>query len=1018
MATQTRLMEVLANAMQQNMQRGQRGPPEETLSRKIESFHKLHPPTFDHSSDPLDADDWLREVEKKLDLTTCDDFECVTLATHKLVGTARAWWDSYCDSHRNPAEITWDEFMEAFREHHIPEAIVDRKVEEFRNLKMGKMTVQEYTNRFQQLMRYAPDETNTEKKKIYYFRKGLHHGMKLHLEAHDVTTLHQLIGKALKVEKARQECEEGRQQKRKIDQFRAGPPQRPRFSAPPAQQTRPRVPPPAAQQSRSTTGGSGGTPGAWKPRAPPAAPTGGFAVTCFSYHQQGHKSFECTQKTRTGGQQYQTPAKAPAPGGQLQRTPSRTAPPATRGKLNHLTAEDAATAPDVALGEYLVDSAKATVLFDTGASCSYISSDFVKQRSLPLTPRPRPIITSSPLGEKRSTHMCRDVHIIIEQQTFKVDLTMLESVGIHVILGMDWMTKHKGVISCDPRFVSLTHPNGQEIKFTPTYPRTATTACAMSDKAEKTLEDVPVVCEYPDVFPEELTGMPPDRDIEFVIDLIPGTGPVAQRPYRMAVGELEELKKQLRKLLDQGFIRASVSPWASPILFVDKKDGTQRMCVDYRTLNSVTIKNKYPLPRIDDLLNQLRKAKYFSKIDLRSGYHQMKIRESDIPKTAFTTRYGLYEYTVVSFGLTNAPAYFMNMMNKVFMEELDKFVVVFIDDILIYSETAEEHEEHLRIVMEKLRAHQLYAKFSKCEFWMEEVAFLGHVLSAKGVAVDPTKIEAVTEWKQPSNITEIRSFLGLAGYYRRFIENFSKIAKPMTELLKNNTKFEWTEACEQSFQTLKDKLTSAPVLTLPDVKKDFVVYCDASRQGLGCVLMQEGKVIAYASRQLKKHEENYPTHDLELATVIHALKIWRHYLMGNKCDIYTDHKSLKYFFTQKELNMRQRRWLELIKDYDLEIHYHPGKANVVADALSRKGYCNTMMVKEEQPVLHEELHSFQLEIVEDGALHEMQVSYDLEGRIRAGQKGCPKIEFLVKQMRINKLTDYRVDGQGTVWLKN
>ncbi|CAN6288290.1 unnamed protein product [Urochloa humidicola] len=238
------------------------------------------------------------------------------------------------------------------------------------------------------------------------------------------------------------------------------------------------------------------------------------------------------------------------------------------------------------------------------------------------------------------------------------------------------------------------------------------------------------------------------------------------------------------------------------------------------------------------------------------------------------------------------------------MEKLDKFVVVFIDDILIYSEIAEEHEEHLRIVMEKLRAHQLYAKFGKCEFWMEEVAFLGHVLSAKGVAVDPTKIEAVTEWKQPSNVTEIRSFLGLAEYYRRFIENFSKIAKPMTELLKNNTKFEWTEACEQSFQTLKDKLTSAPVLTLPDVKKDFIVYCDASRQGLGCVLMQEGKVIAYASRQLKKHEENYPTHDLELAAVIHGLKIWRHYLMGNKCDIYTDHKSLKYFFTQKELNMR------------------------------------------------------------------------------------------------------------------
>jgi hypothetical protein len=295
----------------------------------------------------------------------------------------------------------------------------------------------------------------------------------------------------------------------------------------------------------------------------------------------------------------------------------------------------------------------------------------------------------------------------------------------------------------------------------------------------------------------------------------------------------------------------------------------------------------------------------------------------------------LYEFVVVPLGLTNAPAYFMNLMNKVFMEELDRFVVVFIDDILIYSETAEEHEEHLRIVLERLRQQKLYAKFNKCEFWMEKVAFLGHVLSAEGMAVDPSKVESVTKWEQPLNVTDIRSFLGMAGYYRRFIENFSNIASLMTELLKNNTKFEWLEACEKSFQELKKRLTTAPVLTLPDIKKDFVVYCDASKQGLGCVLMQEGKVVAYASRQLKKHEENYPTHDLELAAVVHALKIWRHYLMGNKCELFTDHKSLKYFFTQTELNMRQRRWLELIKDYDIEINYHLGKANVVADALSR-----------------------------------------------------------------------------------
>ena len=272
------------------------------------------------------------------------------------------------------------------------------------------------------------------------------------------------------------------------------------------------------------------------------------------------------------------------------------------------------------------------------------------------------------------------------------------------------------------------------------------------------------------------------------------------------------------------------------MLLVEKKDKSLRMVVDYRALNEVTIKNKYPLPMINDLFDQLQGAKVFSKIDLRSGYHQLMIREKDIPKIAFTTRYGLYEYTVMSFGLTNAPAYFMSMMNKVFMEFLDKFVVVFIDDIMVYSKNEEEHKEHLRLVIEKLREHQLYAKFSKCEFWLKEDGFLGHVISGEGIAVDPTKVQSVTGWLAPTLVSEIHSFLGLAGYYQRLIKNFSKIVKPMTKLLKKDTKFKWMEDCEASFQELKKRLTTAPVLTLPDIRKDFQVYCDASLLGLGGVL--------------------------------------------------------------------------------------------------------------------------------------------------------------------------------------
>nr|ABA97532.1 retrotransposon protein, putative, Ty3-gypsy subclass [Oryza sativa Japonica Group] len=373
------------------------------------------------------------------------------------------------------------------------------------------------------------------------------------------------------------------------------------------------------------------------------------------------------------------------------------------------------------------------------------------------------------------------------------------------------------------------------------------------------------------------------------------------------------------------------------------------MCVDYLALNEVTIKNKYPLPRIDVLFDQLKGTKVFSKIELRSGYHQLRIREEDIPKTAFTTRYGLYECTVMSFGLTNAPAFFINLMNKVFTEFRDKFVVVFIDDILIYSKSEEEHEQHLRLVLEKLQEHQLYAKFSKCDFWLSEVKFLGHVITAQGVAVDLSNVESVT-----------------------------KIARPRTQLLKKDEKFKWTAECDKSFEELKKKLVSAPVLILPDQTKDFQIYCDASRHGLGCVLMQEGRVVAYASRQLRPHEGNYPTHDLELAAV--------------------------------------RRWLELIKDYDMSIHYHPGKANVVADALSRKSYCNALCTEDMCKELQQELEHLNLGLVEHGYVAALEARPTLVDQVRAAQVNDPEIAELKKNMRVEKARDFHEDEHSTIWL--
>jgi hypothetical protein len=437
-----------------------------------------------------------------------------------------------------------------------------------------------------------------------------------------------------------------------------------------------------------------------------------------------------------------------------------------------------------------------------------------------------------------------------------------------------------------------------------------------------------------------------------------------------------------------------------------------RMCIDYRFLNEVTIKNKYPLPRIDDLFDHLQGAKYFSKIDLRSGYHQLRIKEADVQKTTFVTRYGQYEFMVMPFGLTNAPAIFMNLMNKVFMEELDKFVVAFIDDILIYSKSHKDHEHHLRIVLERLRAHQLYAKLRKCEFWLEKIAFLGHILTTKGIEVDPSKV-AVSKWKQPSNVSEVRSFLGMTGYYRRFIKGFSSIARPMTELLKKDNKFVWTPKCEESFQIIKKKLTTMPVLTLPDIHQNFIIFCDASRQGLGCVLMQNEKVIAYASRLLKPHEQNYSTHVLELAAIVHALKIWRHYLIGNKCHVFTYHKSLKYILSQPDLNLRQRRWMELIKDYDIEIHYHPGKANVVEDALSRKPFGE----KATNFLEDWKRESAQLNacLGDNGSL---EVKPMLEDLICKAQRLDTETVSIAERARKEQLPDLKTDEEGTLWFKD
>ncbi|GJX86454.1 putative reverse transcriptase domain-containing protein [Tanacetum coccineum] len=537
--------------------------------------------------------------------------------------------------------------------------------------------------------------------------------------------------------------------------------------------------------------------------------------------------------------------------------------------------------PNVVTGTFLLNNQYASVLFNLGSDRSFANTRF----SSLLDIKPNKIEDSYEVeladGRIVSTNnVLKGCTLSLVNHVFEIDLLPIELGTFDVIIGMDWLVKHDVVIVYGEKFVRMPYGN------------------------------------------------------KSLIVEVPGAALVARAPYRLATSEMKELSVQLQGLLEKGFIHPSSSPWGAPVLFVKKKNGSFRMCIDYRELNKLAVKNRY---------------------------QQLRIKE---------------EYIPMQFGSTNAPAVFMDLMNRVCKPYLDKFIIVFIDDILVYSNDEEEHEKHLKIILELFRKERLYAKFSKCNFWLDSVQFMGHVIDRNGVHVDPAKIEAIKSWAAPTMQTGVREFLRLAGYYRRFIE-------------------------EEAFQTLKQKLCSAPILALPEGTEDFVVYCDASLKGYGAVLMQREKVIAYASRQLKVHEENYTTHDLELGAVVFALRLWRHYLYGTKCVVFTDHKSLQYILNQKELNLRQRRWIELLSDYDCEIRYHPGKANVVADALSQKEIIKPLCVRALMMTVHN----------------------DLPKQIREAQKEAMKRKYVRKENLgrfIKPIFEFRPDGTrcfgNRVWL--
>lgn len=612
------------------------------------------------------------------------------------------------------------------------------------------------------------------------------------------------------------------------------------------------------------------------------------------------------------------------------------------------------------------------VMVDSGSSGNFIAQQWVNKHNMATAPATGSVKLANG-NIARVVGTLPSAHLTIGSYQTTLPLTVLDLDGHDIVLGHPWLKAVNPHINWQSGYMVITkrtrkhtlramdtadlgegihvissisyqrhaHPDDETylLSITDTdAPKSPPLEPQFKTQADRLIKL------FADVFPSDLpSGLPPKRTMDYTISLEPGNEPPCRPLYRLAPDELDELKSTLASLLEKQFIQPSISPFGAPVLFVKKKDGSRRMVIDYRALNKITTKNKYPIPLIDDLLDSLAGSKIWTGLDLMSGYHQSRVAPEDTHKTAFRTRYGSYEFRVVPFGLCNAPSYFSNMMADVLRPYLDKFVIVYIDDILIYSKTPEEHEEHVKLVLQRLREAKLYAKLSKCAFFQQRIEFLGYIITPEGISPDPRKIQAVQDWPKPTNVTEVLRFLGFAGFYRRFVKGYSSIAAPLSDLTKagaGTTPVTWNPTAESAFSALKQAMTTAPVLQPFDPGKPIKVTTDASDVGIGAELAQQhGSVwhpVAFLSRKLTPAEQNYPTHEKELLAIIHALKTWSHYLSGSHFTVYTDHHPLRYLHSQPSLSKRQARWLDTLAEHDFEVRYIPGPSNRVADALSRQ----------------------------------------------------------------------------------
>ena len=716
-------------------------PIEKLISYK--HFKECDPPKFEGHKDVVITYKWLREMEAAFKLSKCREDQKVGFAVHSFQAEALYWWDTIEQSMGEIVvnQMTWNDFKALVTDKFCPKGEMDRIEVRLLQFQAGDMNHREYTSKFEEMARFVPHLVTPESKRITRYIHGLPPKVRILVKSTSPSTYQATVNLAadmfeevVESEKVPMKQEvvvrkgessgsrpftlQNTLKKRKFGQTGFG-------SSVPQCKIYKKFHSGVCRMARPNTCFRCGKMGHFASRCPEAE--------CFECGQKGHMKSDCPKLK---------PIPVPLRSVSDQRRAGGSSSAGTVGRAFTMTTEEARALPDVVSGTFLVNDIPARILFDSGASRSFISMKFmmllkVCSKKLDVAFR----VETASNEFVTISNIVEGCFVELEGIKFPVRLHVMTLGGFDVVLGMDWLSQFEAQINCKRKIILVQAPEGKTVSIIGDRDDNSVKIVSMikaeklltkgcesylayvidNTKVVKKLEDIPVVRDFADVFPEDLPGIPPDREIEFRIDLIPGTKPIAKTPYRLAPSELKELFSQLQELLEKGFIRPSSSPWGAPVLFVKKKDGSLRMCIDYRELNKATIKNKYPLPRIDDLFDQLQGANWFSKIDLRSGYHQLKVREEDIPKTAFRTRYGHFEFLVMSFGLTNAPAAFMDLMNRVCKPMLDRSVIVFIDDILIYSKNEGDHACHLREVLERLRKEKLYAKFSKCEFWLREV---------------------------------------------------------------------------------------------------------------------------------------------------------------------------------------------------------------------------------------------------------------------------------------------------------